>query len=436
MRRVPGSKLTKETIESVLRGERGDEDPMGDLVLLAVRRLAEEALEAAVRDLLGREYYERAGGGGSSGYRNGKRPARLKTSEGEVEYSSPQVRGTDASSLTELRTLLQGRTKRLEELAVEMYARGCSTRDIEAIFKTEEGRSLLSRTAVSEVTEILWEEYKSFAGRELSDIDPLYLFLDGLYERLGPGPRREAVLVAWCIDAEGRKRLVHLAPGTKESHECCVEFLHDLQRRGLRDPVLVVTDGAAGIIKAVNEVYPDSLRQRCLAHKMRNLMNKVPESAQSEFKVAARAAYQAPSVALAQMLRQDLVARFDRDHPSAVICFEEDFDACVAHLRCPTTHRRCIRTTNLLERLFREERRRSKAAGIVFGERPVLKLMYSALIRASETWRGIQVSELEHAQLQRLQETIRNQRREGTSTVLEDHEEPSAPVDFSSKKRT
>lgn len=435
MKRVPGSKLTQEAIEAVLRGDRGDEDPMGELVLLAVRRLAEEALEAAVRDLLGREYYERSPDG-PSGYRNGKRPGRLKTSEGEVEYASPQVRGTDASSLRELRELLHGRTKRLEELAVEMYARGCSTRDIEAIFKTEEGRSLLSRTAVSEVTQILWEEYKSFAGRDLSEIVPLYLFLDGLYERLGPGPRREAVLVAWCIDTEGRKRLVHVAPGTKESHECCVEFLHDLQRRGLRDPVLVVTDGAAGVIKAVEEVFPDSLRQRCLAHKMRNLMNKVPEASQSEFKEAARAAYQAPSVALAQILRKDLVARFDRDHPSAVICFEEDFEACIAHLRCPTTHRRRIRTTNLLERLFREERRRSNAAGIVFGERPVLKLMFSALIRASETWRGIQVSELERAQLKRLQQTIREERRRGQSTVLEPDEQTSAPLDFSSKMRT
>jgi len=435
MKRVPGSKVTQETIEEMLRGERGDENPMGELVLLAVRRLAEEALEASVRDLLGREYYERQPGG-ASGYRNGKRTGRLKTSEGEVEYSSPQVRGIDSSHLTELRTHLRGRTKRLEELAVEMYARGCSTRDIEAIFKTEEGRSLLSRTAVSEVTEILWEEYKSFAGRDLSEIEPLYLFLDGLYERLGPGPRREAILVAWCIDAEGRKRLIHLAPGTKESHECGVEFLHDLQRRGLRDPVLTVTDGAAGIIKAVNDVYPDSLRQRCLAHKMRNLMNKVPEAARSEFKEAARAAYQAPSVALAQMLRQDLVARFDRDHPSAVICFEEDFDACVAQLRCPTTHRKRIRTTNLLERLFREERRRSRAAGIVFGERPVLKLMYSALIRASDTWRGIQVNELETAQLQRLRETIREERRKGTAAVVQEDKQPSAPVSFSSKKRT
>ncbi|MFQ5738817.1 MAG: transposase [Acidobacteriota bacterium] len=116
--------------------------------------------------------------------------------------------------------------------------------------------------------------------------------------------------------------------------------------------------------------------------------------------------------------------------------FEEDFEACVAQLQCPTTHRKRIRTTNLLERLFREERRRSRAAGIVFGERPLLKLMYSALIRASDTWRGIQVTELERAQLQRLRETIREQRRRGTSPVAQEEKEPSAPVDFSSKKRT
>ncbi|MGH9338185.1 MAG: transposase [Acidobacteriota bacterium] len=98
-----------------------------------------------------------------------------------------------------------------------------------------------------------------------------------------------------------------------------------------------------------------------------------------------------------------------QQYPTAVRCFEEDFEACVAHLNCPPAHHQAIRTTNLLERLFGEERRRMKAVGTLFGERPVLKLMYSALIRASDRWRGLSVSEFERVQLERLQTQLRRE---------------------------
>jgi transposase-like protein len=329
--------------------------------------------------------------------------------------------------------MLSGRSQELERLAVEMYARGCSTRDIEAIFQDEQGHSLLSRSAVSELTEVLWTEYEEFATRDLSEIKPLYLFIDGIAERLRAGGKREAVLCAWAITHEGNKVLVHLAPGTKESTECCRDFLQDLQRRGLCDPVLVVTDGAAGLIRAVEECFPRSLRQRCLAHRMRNLMSKMTAAEiAAEFKQAAKAAYEAPSVAMARVLRDDLVERYQKRYPTAVRCFQEDFEACIAHLRCPATHRKVIRTTNLLERLFGEERRRLRAVGTLFGERPVLKLMYSALIRASDSWRGIRISEFETAQLNRLKEQLDQQHRKDNQLELGG----SAQDQISSKTRS
>jgi transposase-like protein len=243
---------------------------------MAMRLIVEEALEAKVRDLLGRGYYERVEGRGS---RNGIRQGTLKTAEGRIRFGVPQVRDIDAVELAALRSALKGRTAALEDLAVEMYARGCSTRDIEEIFRGQDGRPLLSRTAVSELTEALWAEYEEFATRDLGDIRPLYVFLDGLAERLRPGAKREAVLAAWAITWDGRKVLLALSPGTKESTDCCREFLQDLRRRGLPDPVAVTTDGASGLIRAVEEVLPASLRQRCLAHKMRNIVAKLPSDA-------------------------------------------------------------------------------------------------------------------------------------------------------------
>jgi transposase-like protein len=199
---------------------------------------------------------------------------------------------------------------------------------------------------------------------------------------------------------------LHLAPGTKEDIASCKEFYQDMRRRGLPDPLLVASDGAPGIIRAIEECLPRSLRQRCLAHKMRNLQSKVPDDVWPEFKARAAACYQAASPALARLLRDDIAATYARDLPSAVACLDDDFEACIAHLRFPLGHRRVIRTTNLLERLFGEERRRTKVIPHAFGERAVLKLMYAALIRAAERWRGIRISEFERRQLKAIRDEI------------------------------
>jgi putative transposase len=161
----------------------------------------------------------------------------------------------------------------------------------------------------------------------------------------------------------------------------------------------VTSDGAPGIIKAIEVCFPRAARQRCLAHRMRNLAVKVPEDVRPEFKVRVQAAHRAPSRAIARDLAAGVVADYSRQHDSAVACFMDDFEACIAHLRLPVTHRRAIRTTNLLERLFVEERRRLKIIPNAFGERAVLKLMFGALIRAAERWKSIKVSEFERRQL-------------------------------------
>ena len=126
--------------------------------------------------------------------------------------------------------------------------------------------------------------------------------------------------------------------------------------------------------RAIEECLPRSVRQRCLVHKMRNLESKVPENRWPEFKVCATACHQAASPALARLLRDEIVAAYGQDLPSAVACLQEDFEPCIAHLKFPLAHRRAIRTTNLIERLFGEERRRSKVIPHAFGERAVLKV--------------------------------------------------------------
>jgi transposase-like protein len=434
MERIPGSERTRERLKALMDGEGTASDGRSELVRLAARLIIEEALEGEAEDALGRGYYAR-GAAPEAGYRNGYRTGRLKSAEGAIEYSAPQIADRAEPFRSRIRATLRGRTEALEGLAVEMYARGLSTRDIEAAFADETGQPLLSRSAVSTITERLWAEYEGFASRDLSEFEVIYLFVDGIAERLHLGQPREAVLAAWGILADGKKALLHLAPGTKEDTASCREFFQEMRRRGLPDPLLVASDGAPGLIRAIEECFPRSHRQRCLAHKLRNLLSKVPEDVWPEFKARAHACYQAASPALARMLRDDIVATYAGDLPSAVACLNDDFEACIAHLRFPLAHRRAIRTTNLLERLFGEERRRTKIIPHAFGERAVLKLMYAALIRGAERWRGLKVTEFDSRQLKAIRQDLDRAHIERTAPVVNANVTAS-PTRLSSKDRT
>lgn len=432
--RIPASERTSQKLEELLTRGMTDGDARAELLKLAVRKIVEEALEAEVAEAVGRAYYENGAAPGA-GYRNGYRRGRLRTAEGPIEYGVPQIADRAEPFASRVRAGLAGRTAELERLAVEMFARGLSTRDIEAAFRDATGASVLSRSAVSQVTERLWQEYEAFATRDLSEFPTAYVFVDGVAARLHAGMPREAVLCAWGLTDDGRKVLLHLAPGTKEDTASCTAFFEDLKRRGLADPLLVITDGAPGLIRAVETCFPRALRQRCLVHRLRNLHSKAPDSQWPEIAIRARACYEAASPALATLLRDDFVQAYQRDLPAVAACFTDDFDACITHLRFPLRHRKVIRTTNLLERLFLEERRRTKIIPHAFGERAVLKLMYAAVIRAADRWRGITVGEFEQRQLKAIREELDRAHAERVRPAVRSHTSAS-PVRLSSKART
>jgi putative transposase len=429
-KRIPASMQTDQSIQQLLSSGSGG-NVRSELIRLGVRRIIEEALEKEVSDFLGRGFYQRDGGP-VRGYRNGYRTGDLDSAEGKIDFAVPQISDTQQPYQSPIRQHIQGRSEQLEHLATEMFARGLSTRDIEAAFTDEEGNKLLSRSAVSDITEVLWQQYEAFATRGLSCLEIAYLFLDGVAERLNPSQARQAVLGAWGIDVEGKKHLLHLAPGTKEDAVSCREFIQDMKRRGLCDPLLVTTDGAPGLIKAVEECFPRSSRQRCLVHKMRNIQAKVTdEQLWPDLKAEATSVYQAANPETARLLKEGFIKRWGKKFPSAAACFEEDFEACIAHLVFPITHRRAIRTTNMLERLFEENRRRTKVLPHAFGERPMLKLMFAAVIRASEKWKNLKVTNFEREQLRQLREEIneRFKRRHAPAVT-------PAPSPFSSKTGT
>jgi transposase-like protein len=424
---------TRETLSALIEGRLSLPDGRSELVKLATRLIVEEALEGEVRDALGRDYYEHGCEDGR-GWRNGHRTGRLKTAEGEIAFSVPQVAGREEPFRSEVRAHAKGRTEALEELAVEMLARGLSVRDIEDAFRADDGRLLLSRTAVSELGEQLWRDYQDFATRDLSEHEIVYLFVDGIAERIRPGQRREPVMAAWGFTATGAKVLLALMAGSKEDAETVTAFFQDMRARGLGDPLLVVSDGAPGVIKAIETCFPRSARQRCLAHRMRNLAAKVPEDLWPEVKARIQAAYQAPSRAIARDLAAGVVADYEGELPSAIACFQDDFEACIAYLRMPVTHRRAIRTTNLLERLFVEERRRLKIIPNAFGERPVLKLMFGAMTRAAERWRAIRFTEFERRQIDAVRQELNTEyETENTTSKASQQQRPASEISSSSR---
>ena len=401
-----------------------------------MRKLVQELLEKEVKEHIGKAYYEQ--GNNRAGYRNGYKSSHLKTAEDKLRIERPQV----ADSLIPFRSPLwphiKGNTEQLERIAVEMYARGCSTRDIEELLKDEEGRILLSKSAISQLNERLWEEYEAFCKADLSNYDTVYIFCDAAYESLRlHKSRKEGILVTWGILSSGAKVLLSMQLGNKESYDDWLGNFRDLKRRGLKEPVLGVTDGAPGLIQAFEEVFPKTLRQRCLVHKKRNILNKVPQEAVPEVKLYLNSVYYAPDEEVAQREAQTFRDRFSPAYPSAVKSFNEDFDACIKHLKCPAGHHKFITSTNLIERSFLEEKRRSKVIPRFFNEKSGLKLAFASLIRASEGWRRLKFTFDDHIKIMELREELGHKiEKERVTPKRPRKRMPHKQLNFSSKNKT
>ncbi|WP_264916669.1 IS256 family transposase, partial [Mycobacterium kiyosense] len=161
--------------------------------------------------------------------------------------------------------------------------RGLSVRDVEATLAEALGdQAAISKSTVSKVCKAIRAEYQAWARRRLDEIVLDYLFLDASFFRMHPGSPAEPVLAAWGITTEGKPVFVGLSPGTGESTDAWSDFLTDLRERGLGIPLLVVSDGAKGLIAAIEQIYPKALRQRCLIHRLRNVLAKVPTGVQVE----------------------------------------------------------------------------------------------------------------------------------------------------------
>ena len=407
MKRLPPSvRMRKELSEYLLRGTMSEESMISGLAQRATRMVVQELLEEEAGEFVGRDYYERGGREGAV-YRNGYEPFRIKTGEGKLTVFKPQVRNSDEPFQSRLGVFLKGNSDVLQKLSLEMYARGMSTRDIEDALHEATGDQVISKSAVSRITEKLYEEFEAFQNRDLSVYEVEYLFLDAIYEsirkRFGV---KEAILCAWGICRDGSKVLLHMTIGNKESEACWVEMVRDMVRRGLPAPTTVSSDGAPGLIKAIEGVFSRSLRLRCWFHRMRNLAGKVPAEVWPEIKSQIVAIREAASLEQGRQLAAQFIRDNQNDYPSLVKAFKDDLDALLNVLLVPAAHRKYVRTTNIIERSFEEERRRTKVIPGFLTEKSALKLVFSVLIRATKRWQRVNFDALTIARLDKLRNEL------------------------------
>jgi putative transposase len=394
----PSERIRAEIDELIAGAERGSlAEHFEEVARAAVRLVFQSALEAEVTEFLGRDRYQR-GAREHAGSRNGYAPMSVKTTAGEVTLQRPKLRGTSEAFASRLLGKGVTRTNALESLVIAGFVRGLSVRDVEASLADALGpQATVSKSTVSRICEAIKDEFDAWKTRRLTDVELDYLFADGSFFRMHPGAPAEPVLVAWGITTAGKPVLLGLEPGSAESTDAWVGFFHGLKARGLRDPLLVISDGGPGLISAIDVVFDRSLRQRCVIHRARNLLAKVPAHAQATVKAAFWAIFDdidAPpgEAAVAEATRRagSFAAKWRKLYPSAVACLEDDFEHLVTYLRFPTEHQGRIRHSNFIERTFGETRRRVKVIGRLPGERSCLSLVWAVLDRASRGWRGVQ----------------------------------------------
>ena len=361
------------------------EEELGEHVRSEVKRLLEEALEAERTDWLGVGRYVRDEGGRRD-YRNGYYRRDLGTRLGLLRRL--RVPRTRRGCRSQLLRRYQRRQESVNELVREAFLRGVSTRQVGEVLEPVLGESYSPQT-VSRIARGLDQAVEAFHRRRLGD-EYVYIFLDGVVLKVRDREgkvRRRWVLVAYGITAGGCREVIAYQLARGESETSWTAFLQGMFLRGLegRHLRLVITDGSAGLQAALALVWPQVPRQRCWAHKLRNIADKVPKKEGSCVREAA-ALYQAPNRRQAQGSFQRWASKWRPTRPRAVACVARDLEELLAFYALPSAHWRKIRTTNIIERAFREVRRRTRPMSSFTNPASCDRIVFGVISHLNRSW--------------------------------------------------
>ncbi len=355
------------------------------------RKLIEDTLDEEMIQYQQRERYQRTEN--RLDYRNGHYYRNLDTSLGPIEdIAVPRSRHGLFKTITFER--YQRRQEVVNEIICNAFLRGISTREVAGALKPILGTSI-SASGVSRITKSLDTHVKTFHQRKLID-EYQFLFLDGIAISVKGSikAKRILVLVAYGITIFGKKELIAFRIANAESNNACEGFLNDLFKRGFegKNLKLIVTDGSKGFINAVDLVYPHAKHQRCWVHKLRNATKHIKKVDHKNFMKDARKIYNASSHREAVAAFKYLYKSWRYVAPKAVDCIAQDIDNLLAFLTIPIKEqyrefiRRQIRTTNIIERAFREVRRRTRPIGCFTNNDSVSRIIYAIFNRLNSKW--------------------------------------------------
>jgi putative transposase len=390
--------LTELRLKDLWREVKDEDQWWGDLkqeMVRGLKALIETHMEAEIGEQLRAWKYGRVAS--RLGYRNGYRERSLLTEFGAIEYLRIP-RDREGCYQPSLLKAYSTRQENVNGLVREAYLAGISTRRVGEVLEPVLGYKLSPQT-VSRIVSSLDREVERYHSRPLVDTY-LYLFFDGITLRVKSvtGAKRRLVLCAYGITPEGERKLISFRQATAESDPQWEAFLRNLYERGLEGKGLrlIVTDGCAGLHTALMTVYPYVPRQRCWAHKLRNVAAKLPRRVQEECLYGAKKVYLAETEREARSRFLDWAALWRATAPRAVACLEEDLDELLTFLSCPKDHWRRIRTTNVIERAFREVRRRTRPMSCFQNSASVDRIIYGVISHLNRNWEEKPLQEFTH----------------------------------------
>ncbi len=373
-------------MEKMVEVERATQEELsGDLRALfqgAIRITLEMVLEDELKAMVGARRFERVGS--RTDHRNGTFLRRMLTSMGQIEVTVPRSR--DGGSPVDVMGRYRRRSEELDDMIVEAYVGGVSQRKMgdvtEALMGERVGRSTVSRTAKR-----LEEAVDNLRNQPIEGAHP-YLYLDATFldARWARKVENVSALVAYAVGPDGHRHLLGITIGTEESEASWSELLMQLLERGLSGVQLVIADEHAGLAAAVRRFLPEVSRQRCTVHLQRNVLAKVPHRLRKRVAREVSTVFKAPGLAEAKKCLAVIRARWSKELPEAVAVLERGFPAATQFYAFPKDHWPRLRTTNSLERLHGEIKRRIRAVGAFPDRASALRLITAVALRTTEVW--------------------------------------------------
>jgi len=353
-----------------------------DFLRPLIREILQEVLETEMDEALGAEKGERTAN--RRGYRSGYYGRTLVTRVGKLELRVPQDR--QGHFRTEVFERYQRSEKALVGAMTEMYVQGVSTRKVKAITEELCGHEV-SASTISRLNVKLDEELERFAKRRLSEAYP-YLILDARYEKVREDGviTSQAVMIAIGVDWEGRRNVLAVELANRESQSSWRGFCLALKERGLQGVELVITDDHAGLRKAIAEVFTEAVWQRCYVHFLRNALDYLPRKADNDCMTELRWIYDRRSI---EEARQDLAAwlkKWSSRYPKLCDWVETNIEETLTFYRLPRQHHKNLKSTNLLERLNEEIKRRTLVVRIFPNLAACLRLVRALAVEMHENW--------------------------------------------------